>query len=180
MSGLGLRLEAPWTYGKMFSHCRSNFPWAGATRGRLGDQGMRELEPDQVIAIGVGYAQSSGAQITGGLGQRTGNRQRGAGDLQQNLRGERQRTAHRDQGSARRDVQRRGKLKQLFAFFVTATNKHRYGNGETRPLSALWFRIFTLQSDPYRLEISLSYRTLGAKPAGLRLSFRARNSQDFG
>jgi len=54
--GLGLRLKDPWTYGKMFSHRRSNFPWAGAARGGLSNQGMREFNADQMIAVGMGDA----------------------------------------------------------------------------------------------------------------------------
>ena len=101
---------------------------------------MGELEPDQMVAIRVRYPQRSGAEIPRRLGQGVRRSQRRAGDFQQNLRGERQRAANRNQGSARGNVQCGGKLKKIFAFFVAATNENRNSDGEARPLAPLVLR----------------------------------------
>ena len=42
------------------------------------------------------------------------------------------------------------------AFFIAAANKNRYSDGKARPLTALWFGILALQSDPSVHEITLS------------------------
>jgi hypothetical protein len=56
------------TYGKMFSQSGSRFPWTrDASAGRSG-QGMRELEADQMIAVGMCDSQSPGTKISRRLG----------------------------------------------------------------------------------------------------------------
>jgi hypothetical protein len=144
-----VNISGPGTYGKMFSQSRSNFPCTGTAGGRWGDQGVGELEAYQMISVGVVHPQSSGSQIAGRLGQGACDRQRRAGNLQQNLLGERQRAAYSDQGAAGGDVERGGKLQEFLAFFVTAAYKNRDGDGKPRPLAALCFLTGTLQTDPF-------------------------------
>src|SRR6476646_6644464 len=102
-----------------------------------------------MIAIRVGDPHSSGAQIAGRLGQRVSHGQGRTGNLEQNLRGERQRAAHSDQGAAGGNIKRGGELQKLLAFFVAAAHKHWYRDRETWPLTALCFRIQTLQTNPF-------------------------------
>ena len=90
---------------------------------------MGEFEAHQVVAVGMGDPQSSGAKIASRLGQRICGSQGSAGDFQQNLRGERQRAANRHQSSARGDVQGGGEFQKFFSFFVPAANKDGYGDG---------------------------------------------------
>ena len=116
---------------------------------------MGELEAHQMIAIRVRDAQGAGAQIAGRLGQRIGHSQRRTGDLQQNLRGERQRAAYSHERTTGGNIKRGGELQEFFALFVAAANKHRDSDRETRPFAPLCFRILTLQTDPFEREIAL-------------------------
>ena len=108
-----------------------------------------------MIAIRMGDPQRPGAEVTRGLGQGVCRRERRAGDFEQNLRGKRQRAAHRHQSSARGYVQCGGKLQKILAFFVAATNENGDSDREARPLTPLSFRIrCSLQTDPFRREIT--------------------------
>ena len=131
-----------------------------------------------MIAIGMRDPQSSRPQIAGCLRQRIRDGQWRTGDLQQNLGGERQRATHRDQGAPCRNVKCSGELQNLLALFVPAAHKYRYGDRETRPLTALCFEIPTLQTDPFCTRDKPTYRTLGAKPAGRGLSLALRNPEN--
>jgi hypothetical protein len=116
---------------------------------------MGEFQPYQVVAIRMRHPQRPGAESACCLGQGVRRSQRRAWDFEQNLRGERQRAADRHQSTPGRDIQCSGKLQQIFALFVAATNENRDSDGEARPLTPLCFGIrCTLQTDPFRREIA--------------------------
>ena len=117
---------------------------------------MGELESHQMVAIRVRHPQGSGAEIPCRFGEGVRRSQRSTGDFEQNLRGERQRAANRNQGTPGGNVQCGGKLEQIFALFVAATNENRDSDGEARPLAPLSFGIrCALQTYPFRREISV-------------------------
>ena len=139
---------------------------------------MGELESHQMVAIRVCHPQGSGAEIPCRFGEGVRRSQRSAGDFEQNLRGERQRAANRNQGTAGGNVQCGGKLEQIFAFFVAATNENRDSDGEARPLAPLGFGIrCALQTHPLDARYRLS-RTLGAKLTYWEMSFAVSNRED--
>jgi hypothetical protein len=149
----------------MFSQRGSSFPWAGGPQSGGFDQGTGEFEAHQVVAIRVRHPQRSRPQIASCLGQRVRDGEGSAGDFQQNLRGERQRAAHGDEGATRRDVKRGGEFEDLLAFFVAAAHEDRYRDRETRPLTALCCDIQTLQTDLSKPEINLPSAPWGPNQA---------------
>jgi hypothetical protein len=87
---------------------------------------MREFHSDQVVAFRVVYAKCARTQRARSFGQGSGRGEGRAGYFQQNLRGQRQRTANRYERTPSGDVKGCGKFEELFALLVPTADK--YGN----------------------------------------------------
>src|ERR1700747_1101195 len=99
---------------KRISHGRSKFPSCRKELAGAVEQGPGEFQPEEVIALGVGNPQSPGAQRSGGFGESGRRSKRGAWNFKQDLCSRRQRPAHSNESATRADIQRSGKLKELF------------------------------------------------------------------
>src|SRR5262249_39557195 len=108
-------------------------------------QGAREFETYQMVTFGMGYTNALSAKSPGGLWELGGGRQRSTGYFEQNPRGERQRAAHGDERTGGAYVESRGKLKEVFALFVAATNKNRNRQRETRHDTAFYIEALKCQ-----------------------------------
>jgi hypothetical protein len=93
----------------------------------------------------MGYPHGLGAQVAAGLGQNRGRGQRNAGNLQQNLRGERQRAAYGDQGPSSRDIERSREFEHILATVVAASHKNRNRQRQTGPLATFILRSISIQ-----------------------------------
>ena len=140
--------------GKTFSHCRSKFPSRGKYLWDAVQQWPREFEADQVVALGVSHSQAACAQGTDGSGQHCRGRQRRTGDLEQNLRGGWKGSAHRHQSTPAADIEGSGKLKKLLALFIAGANKHRDGQGQSRPAATFFFGLVSNQMVPWVVVIT--------------------------
>ena len=136
---------------KKLSHCRSKFPSGGRNLCRTPQQRTGKLEADQVVALGVRNPHGAGAKGTGGPRQRRCGGQRGAGDLEQNLRGWRQGAAHSNKGSPGANVESGGKLKKFLALVIPTTDEYRDGKGQAGPLATFFFGSASDQGDPLTL-----------------------------
>src|SRR5205809_4521555 len=67
---------------KRFSHQRSYFPSQGGTAHRRADQRLGEFDPQQMVAIGMGYANDFRAEVARALGDRSRRSQGSAGNLE--------------------------------------------------------------------------------------------------
>src|SRR5438034_1878782 len=84
---------------------------------------MREFHSDQVVAFRVVYAKCARTQRARSFGQGSGRGEGRAGYFQQNLRGQRQRTANRYERTPSGDVKGCGKFEELFALLVPTDRK---------------------------------------------------------
>ena len=96
-----------------FSHRGSDFAPPQAVRGGRMQQRTRELQPEQIVALGGGSAKRLGDERPGSARQGRQSCHGGAGDLQAELGSSRQYPAHGDQHTTGAHVQGRGKLKEL-------------------------------------------------------------------
>jgi len=148
---------------KNFSHGGSNFPSGDWLVGPGPDQRMGKLEAEQMVAIHVGYADGAGAQDTRSLGKGISGNQGRAGNLEQNLRRERQGAADGNQRSAGGDVQGCGEFQQLLAILVAAADKDRNRQGQAGPLTVLDFGASSLQPYPSNVDLTHSLPHLGGQ-----------------
>lgn len=102
-------------------------------------KGMGEFQADQLIALGMGDPLCLGLDPAGGLGTRWRGRGWGAGDFQQDLRGEPQGATYGNQGPSGGDVPGGGKLKELFAFLIVTPDKNRDREGKACPSASFRF-----------------------------------------
>jgi hypothetical protein len=130
---------------KNFSHGRNKFPLQRSSRRLPVKQGVRESQPHQLVGVGMADPYRLGSQVAAGLGQRCNRSQGNAGNFQQNLRGERQRPPHCDQGSSRGDVQRRRKLQQFLPALIAAADKNWNRQWQAGPLPAFVLRSISIQ-----------------------------------
>src|SRR5207245_1232345 len=79
---------------------------------------MREFHSDQVVAFRVVYAKCPRTQRARSFGQGSGRGEGRAGYFQQNLRGQRQRTANRYERTPSGDVKGCGKVEERVALRV--------------------------------------------------------------
>jgi hypothetical protein len=120
--------------GKLFHIGRIVLPAARGGMAGWIQQGPRELQPYQMVTFCVSYPNAARPQRSGGFWQFGSRRQRCAGDFQENAGRGWQRASNREQGPGCADVQSSGKLKEFFAFIVTAAYKDGYCKREPRPL----------------------------------------------
>jgi hypothetical protein len=88
-------------------------------------QGAGKLNPYQLVALGIGPPHDPALQIPGKPGQIGVCHRRSTGNFEQNLRGERQRTADSDQSTPGRNIQRGSKLQPFPVISLLAADKDR-------------------------------------------------------
>src|SRR5579862_50268 len=118
--------------GKSFSQLRSNFPFSGA------EERARELEPEQLVAVGGAGVDHPGLQTAHGVGEGGAVGKGCAGYLQRNPGGERHGTGNDQQGAAGAQVQGGGKLEKFLALRVMATDENRNRQWQSFPHSTLF------------------------------------------
>ena len=166
---------------KTFSHRRSNFPSYRVGVGTVVQEWAGEFEADQMVAFGVGYAHGSSTQVARGSGKRIVCSERGTGDLEQNLRGERQRAAHGNQRSTGADIQGRGKFQEFFPLLIAAA--HEYGDcqRQTWPAPSFSFQLPSVQFALGERELTLSLPHLrGQTPLWGKRALRCRKVRTRG
>lgn len=148
---------------KNFSHRRNNFPSHRRSRRLTVEQRVGESQADKLVGVGVGDPHGLSSQVAAGLGQKRSRRQRNTGNFQQNLRGERQRAPHCNQGPGCGDVQRSGELQQFLPALIAATDKNRNRQRQAGPLAAFILRLISIQNESSKGGIHLFLPHLGGQ-----------------
>jgi len=78
-----------------------------------------------MVTFRMGYPHDFGTHVLRALGNRCRSCKRSTRDFQRNLRCWPKGAVNRNQCSARRDVQRRGELQEIFAALVAAADENR-------------------------------------------------------
>ena len=94
------------------------------------EQGLGEPQTYELVGFRMGDPHSLGSQVAARLGQICSRGQGDAGNLQQNLRGERQRASYGQQGAGGGNVQRRGEFQHVFPILIMAADKNRNRQGQ--------------------------------------------------
>jgi len=113
-------------------------------------QRMGKFQAYQVVTFRVSYVNGSGTQIAGGLGQVGGGNQGCTGNLEQNLRRERQRATDCYECTSGGNVQGRGKFQPFLFAVIAAANENGNGQRQTCPLATLGFQPSSVQTNPSR------------------------------
>jgi hypothetical protein len=159
------RLTTGFGHRKRFSHRRSKFPSGGLAHRRVIQQRVGELQSNQVVTLGVRDPDRSSTDHAGGFGKGCGCGQGCTGDFKRNLRRERQRTTHRNQGASGGNVQGGGELEELFSLFIPAADEYWDCQWQTCPSATLCFRLSSIQSSPLETNVRPEAPHLGGQTA---------------
>jgi len=98
---------------------------------------MLKLESQEMVTFAVGYSHNFRAHVLRALGNGCGSCKRSTRDFQRNLRCWPKRAMYCYQRTAGGDIQRRGKLQEIFAALIATADEYRNSEGQTYPLASL-------------------------------------------
>jgi hypothetical protein len=106
---------------------------------------LSELNAQQVVTVGVGYADNFGAQVSRCLGNRGGCGEWRAGYFERNLCCWPKSAVDGHQSSTSGNVESGSKFQKIFAAGILAANEYGDSNGEAGPLSTFQSRMAAVQ-----------------------------------
>ena len=122
--------------GKINSHLRSKFPTRRHPRGSGTKQRLVELHTQEVVSLGVGYADHFCPQVARGFRCRRRSGQRCAGNFERNLRCWPESAVYGNQSSTGRYVKGCGEFEKFFTALIAAAHKYRDCKRQPNPPSA--------------------------------------------